>query len=74
MSNEVKVSQEMYNRLLDTINKVETLQKSIRETREHLRANQLKVKELELKIDENKVKIMKLNNDLSFQTIFRENK
>lgn len=65
MSNEVKISQEFYNRLLDSLDKVETLEKSLKETRTVLRTTQLKVKDLE-------EKILKYNTNVNFNDIFNQ--
>lgn len=51
MSNEVKVTQEMWNRVLDVIDKVSTLEKSLTETRTHLRNTQLANQSLKIEID-----------------------
>jgi hypothetical protein len=64
MSNEIKLTQEKWNMVLDLKDKVETLEKSLRETRLHLRNEQLKTQELEKKILMN-------NSNVNFNDIFR---
>jgi hypothetical protein len=64
MSNEIKLTQEKWNMVLDLRDKVTILEKSLKETRVHLRNEQLKTQELEKKILMN-------NTNVNFNDIFR---